>query len=127
MPLQVKQSDMAKDVVADFEAGVEYATAECLLKMKKRGQERLYLVRWAQQFQLPSPTEKNFLVQVLRDPQPVNPTMARVLGLANKWSEIPHSPTQKARCTHSLHTCPQHSEAQPFENGGKPSKLLLSN
>lgn len=42
----VKQADMAKDVIEDFEAGLEYAAAESLTKMKRRGQERLYLVRW---------------------------------------------------------------------------------
>lgn len=42
----VKQSDMAKDVIDDFEAGLEYAAAECLTKMKRRGEERLYLVKW---------------------------------------------------------------------------------
>jgi len=44
--MQVKQSDMARDVIEDFEAGIEYVAAECLIKMKRRGQERLYLVRY---------------------------------------------------------------------------------
>jgi hypothetical protein len=36
---------MAKDVIDDFEAGLEYAAAECLTKMKRRGEESLYLVK----------------------------------------------------------------------------------
>ena len=45
--MQVKESDMSKEVIEDYEAKMEYASAERLLKMKKRGDQRLYLVRQA--------------------------------------------------------------------------------
>lgn len=43
--LQVKDSDMSKEVLEDYAASLEYASAERLLKMKKRGDQRLYLVK----------------------------------------------------------------------------------
>lgn len=43
----MKDSNVADDVIADFEKGFEYAEAESLRKMKKRGDQRLYLVRCA--------------------------------------------------------------------------------
>ena len=42
---QVKESDMSKEVIEDYEASLEYASAESLIKMKKRGDQRLYLVK----------------------------------------------------------------------------------
>lgn len=47
--LQVKEGDIAKDVIEDFQRGYEYAEAQQLLKMKKRGDAILYLVRCALQ------------------------------------------------------------------------------
>ena len=43
--MQVKDSDMSKEVIEDYEASLEYASADCLVKMKKRGDQRLYLVK----------------------------------------------------------------------------------
>lgn len=45
LELQVKDSDMSKEVLEDYAADLEYASAERLLKMKKRGDQRLYLVK----------------------------------------------------------------------------------
>ena len=42
---QVKESDMSKEVIEDYEGSLEYASAERLIKMKKRGDQRLYLVK----------------------------------------------------------------------------------
>ena len=41
----MKEADVSKDVIEDYKRGYEYGTAKELLKMKKRGDERLYLVR----------------------------------------------------------------------------------
>lgn len=43
---QVKESDMSKEVIEDYEGSLEYASAERLIKMKKRGDQRLYLVKY---------------------------------------------------------------------------------
>lgn len=43
--LQVRESDVSNDVIEDYERGFEYAEAGSLLKMKMRGDQRLYLVR----------------------------------------------------------------------------------
>ena len=41
----MKSTDIAQDVIDDHEKGYEYGVAKQLLKMKKRGDERLYLVQ----------------------------------------------------------------------------------
>ena len=33
-------------MLADFESGLEYAEAECILDVRRRGAAREYLVRW---------------------------------------------------------------------------------
>jgi hypothetical protein len=43
---QVPRCFVADDVVEDFNKGMEYADAERILEMKKKGDGRLYLVRW---------------------------------------------------------------------------------
>jgi len=43
--LQVNSKYVAEDLVADFDAGLEYAEAECLLDVQHRGDSRQYLVR----------------------------------------------------------------------------------
>lgn len=45
--LQVSQWDVAADIVEDFDAGLEYCEAQCILKSVQRGDEREYLVRCA--------------------------------------------------------------------------------
>ncbi len=45
--LQVTQWDVAADIVEDYDAGLEYCEAECILKSVQRGDEREYLVRCA--------------------------------------------------------------------------------
>lgn len=42
----VNSKYVAEDLVADFDAGLEYAEAECLLDVQHRGDSRQYLVRW---------------------------------------------------------------------------------
>lgn len=41
----MKEADVSKDVIEDYNKGYEYGTGKELLKMKRRGDERLYLVR----------------------------------------------------------------------------------
>ena len=43
----VGAGDVAPDVVADFDAGLEYAAAEQLLRDRARGDGREFLVHWA--------------------------------------------------------------------------------
>jgi signal recognition particle protein len=43
----VPQSDLAQDVVDDFDAGLEYAPAASLLRERRRGDAREFLVAWA--------------------------------------------------------------------------------
>ena len=43
--LQVNSKYVAEDLVADFDAGLEYAEADCLLDVQHRGDSRQYLVR----------------------------------------------------------------------------------
>lgn len=45
LKLQVNSKYVAEDLVADFDAGLEYAEAECLLDVQHRGDSRQYLVR----------------------------------------------------------------------------------
>lgn len=37
---------MAADIVEDYDAGLEYCDAQCILKSVQRGDEREYLVRY---------------------------------------------------------------------------------
>ena len=48
--LQVTQWDVAADIVEDYDAGLEYCEAECILKSVQKGDEREYLVRCAAPF-----------------------------------------------------------------------------
>ena len=41
----VKEVDISKDVIEDYQKGYEYGVAQQLMKMKRRGDERLYLVK----------------------------------------------------------------------------------
>ena len=43
---QVHQRLMADDIVEDFDAGLEYAEAESVLRIVQRGDQRQCLVRW---------------------------------------------------------------------------------
>lgn len=43
--LQVNSKYVAEDLVADFDAGLEYAEADCLLDVQHRGDSRQYLVK----------------------------------------------------------------------------------
>ena len=36
---------MAEDVVEDYDAGLEYAEADCIVDMESRGDSRNYLIR----------------------------------------------------------------------------------
>lgn len=44
---QVNEAYVAEDVRADYEAGLEYAQADSILRMVQRGDQRQYLVRCA--------------------------------------------------------------------------------
>lgn len=41
----VAESYLAEDVIEDYEQGLEYAEAECIVEMKRKGDARQYLVR----------------------------------------------------------------------------------
>ena len=43
--MQVSTKYVAQDVVEDFDAGLEYAQADCILDVAYRGDEREYLVK----------------------------------------------------------------------------------
>jgi len=43
----IPESDVSPDVVADFDAGLEYAPAAALTKERRRGDGREFLVQWA--------------------------------------------------------------------------------
>lgn len=43
----VPETDVAQDVVADFDAGLEYAPAARLVRERRRGDGREFLVEWA--------------------------------------------------------------------------------
>ncbi|KAL4852722.1 Signal recognition particle protein [Chlorella vulgaris] len=45
-PVWVDARYVSSEVVDDFEQGLEYADAECVLEMRQRGTMRKYLVRW---------------------------------------------------------------------------------
>ena len=44
--VQVPRAFVADDVVEDFDAEMEYAEADTILDMKRKGDGRRYLVRW---------------------------------------------------------------------------------
>lgn len=41
----VNEKDVAEDVVEDYDKGLEYAEADCILEMKKKGDARRYQIR----------------------------------------------------------------------------------
>ena len=43
--VQVSQWNVADDVVEDYDAGLEYGVAECILKSVQKGDAREYLIR----------------------------------------------------------------------------------
>ena len=43
--MQVNSKYVAEDVVEDYDAGLEYAEADCVVDMESRGDSRNYLIR----------------------------------------------------------------------------------
>ena len=44
--LQVNSKYIAEDLVQDFDAGLEYAEAECIVDVQQKGDDRQYLIRY---------------------------------------------------------------------------------
>lgn len=44
--LQVNSKYVAEDLVQDFDAGLEYAEADCIVDVQNRGDSRQYLIRY---------------------------------------------------------------------------------
>ncbi|KAK9828851.1 hypothetical protein WJX72_002407 [[Myrmecia] bisecta] len=42
----VAEKFVAEDVIEDYDEGLEYANAECILDVRQKGDQRTYLVRW---------------------------------------------------------------------------------
>jgi len=46
----VPLSNIAEDVVVDYDSGLEYVEPECVLDVREKGDEREYLVRWKDEY-----------------------------------------------------------------------------
>jgi len=65
-PVWMHEKYVSEEVIQDYECGLEYAEAECIIDVRNRGDSRTYLVRWGDGYPDSWEDEENVSLDLIR-------------------------------------------------------------